>query len=165
MKGILDEDQLDKYRSLFIEYCQLATCSQLDEVQADRMMEILERSQNDAVLNLVITEADHIVAHELGLMEGENKQFIHEWQYSLDRTIFVDRPETMEFLMAELYEFTHSKTQQLQSRLREQGFDPGPVDGVLGQRTHAAIKAFQTLKGNSDRSEEVTQLCVTLGLS
>lgn len=32
---------------------------------------------------------------------------------------------------------------QVQQRLRELGFDPGPVDGILGPRTEAAIVAFK----------------------
>lgn len=34
-----------------------------------------------------------------------------------------------------------------QGALKQLGFDPGPVDGVMGQRTQAAIKAYQTARG------------------
>ena len=33
--------------------------------------------------------------------------------------------------------------QKVQETLRDKGNDPGPIDGVMGPRTHAAIKAFQ----------------------
>lgn len=32
---------------------------------------------------------------------------------------------------------------QLQQLLRNQGFDPGPIDGIFGSRTQAAVRAFQ----------------------
>lgn len=36
-------------------------------------------------------------------------------------------------------------TVEIQKRLVELGYDPGPVDGARGRRTRAAIKKFQTL--------------------
>jgi hypothetical protein len=35
----------------------------------------------------------------------------------------------------------------LQQRLQFKGFDPGPVDGIFGPRTEAAVKAVQTSAG------------------
>jgi murein L,D-transpeptidase YcbB/YkuD len=34
-----------------------------------------------------------------------------------------------------------------QQALKEQGFDPGPVDGMIGPRTREALKSFQTSNG------------------
>ena len=34
--------------------------------------------------------------------------------------------------------------EQVQKRLRELGYDPGPVDGIMGRKTTEAIKSFQT---------------------
>lgn len=35
----------------------------------------------------------------------------------------------------------------VQKRLSELGYEAGPIDGILGPRTRAAIKAFQRAKG------------------
>jgi uncharacterized protein (TIGR02594 family) len=35
----------------------------------------------------------------------------------------------------------------IQQRLAHKGFDPGPVDGVWGRRTEAAVRAFQSANG------------------
>jgi len=37
--------------------------------------------------------------------------------------------------------------QQMQKALKEKGHDPGPVDGVMGPQTTAAIKAYQKEQG------------------
>jgi peptidoglycan hydrolase-like protein with peptidoglycan-binding domain len=31
----------------------------------------------------------------------------------------------------------------MQTRLRESGFDPGPIDGIAGKRTLAALNAYR----------------------
>ena len=35
----------------------------------------------------------------------------------------------------------------VQSALKDKGFDPGPIDGAMGPKTRAAIKAFQGANG------------------
>ena len=153
MNGILDEEKLDLYRPLFSEYCQLATCAELSEAQANRMLEILDKAQEDSILDFLITEADHIIAHELGLMEEKNKQRIHQWQYFLDRMVFSDGSETMEVLIGKLQRLTG----QLQNQQPENGFALNPNDGVVERQTPATVQAFKTAKGTGDRNGDVTR--------
>lgn len=35
---------------------------------------------------------------------------------------------------------------EAQTQLKAAGFDPGPIDGIIGKKTRAAVKAFQTAK-------------------
>lgn len=42
---------------------------------------------------------------------------------------------------------SRSEISNIQSRLKEIGFDPGPIDGLYGPRTEGAIKAFQSAQG------------------
>jgi peptidoglycan hydrolase-like protein with peptidoglycan-binding domain len=36
-----------------------------------------------------------------------------------------------------------------QGRLRNLGYDPGPIDGALGPRTRSVVRAFQRARGLS----------------
>ncbi|MEZ5858607.1 MAG: peptidoglycan-binding domain-containing protein [Geminicoccaceae bacterium] len=38
---------------------------------------------------------------------------------------------------------------EVQSLLGSLGYDPGPVDGIMGQKTRAAIRGFQEVAGLS----------------
>lgn len=40
-----------------------------------------------------------------------------------------------------------AKVKTLQVRLEVQGYDPGPIDGIFGAKTIAAVKGFQEYKG------------------
>ena len=40
---------------------------------------------------------------------------------------------------------------RIQLALAAQGFDPGPADGIFGQKTHAALRAWQAAKGYATR--------------
>jgi len=40
-----------------------------------------------------------------------------------------------------------SAVEALQARLKTLGFDPGPIDGIFGSGTEAAVKAFQRARG------------------
>lgn len=42
---------------------------------------------------------------------------------------------------------TGPEVRDLQTRLRNMGFDPGPIDGIFGPTTHAAVIAFQRSRG------------------
>jgi peptidoglycan hydrolase-like protein with peptidoglycan-binding domain len=42
---------------------------------------------------------------------------------------------------------TKDQIQQVQERLKAEGVDPGPVDGVMNPQTEAALRQFQQKKG------------------
>ena len=42
---------------------------------------------------------------------------------------------------------TPGMIQRLQQALQARGFNPGPIDGVIGQRTMEAVNAFQRANG------------------
>ena len=60
---------------------------------------------------------------------------------------------------------TGSAVIKLQQRLRDLGFNPGAVDGVFGENTKAAVKAFQRSVGLQDDGIVGSNTRTKLGLS
>jgi peptidoglycan hydrolase-like protein with peptidoglycan-binding domain len=54
---------------------------------------------------------------------------------------------------------------ELQQRLRDQGFNPGAIDGDFGENTKAAVKAFQRSVGLKDDGIVGRNTRTKLGLS
>lgn len=64
--------RLKHSEKLALEYYNLATAPELSEEQSDRMVEILEETEGDRALSLLINEVDFIVAKEFNLLpEGD----------------------------------------------------------------------------------------------
>jgi peptidoglycan hydrolase-like protein with peptidoglycan-binding domain len=55
------------------------------------------------------------------------------------------------------------RVRQVQERLAAAGFDPGPVDGVVGGRTRAALRAFQEARGLDPTGEPDRSTLAELG--
>ena len=53
----------------------------------------------------------------------------------------------------------------VQERLAERGYDPGPVDGMIGSATRAALASFQRAEGLADSGTINTETLDALGLS
>lgn len=52
----------------------------------------------------------------------------------------------------------------VQERLAERGYDPGPVDGMIGSATRAALASFQRAEGLADSGTINTETLDALGL-
>src|SRR5262249_5347933 len=57
----------------------------------------------------------------------------------------------------------HAEIQQAQRHLKDAGFDPGPVDGILGASTRAALREFQQAQG-LPQTGQLDKTTSTLGL-
>lgn len=128
--------------NIISEYCQLSVLKAMTDAQADRMTEILEKAETDSLLSFLIDEADHIIGHELDLIDVEEMQ---EEQGSLRQTIdqtWVDwliRQGRLE----NASQVPVTMLKRAQARLKNQGFYKGEVDGIYGDETR---KAFQQLE-------------------
>ena len=54
---------------------------------------------------------------------------------------------------------------QVQAKLKEQGQDPGPADGIKGPKTQAALKEFQKDKGIKESGQLDRETLSALGVS
>ena len=59
----------------------------------------------------------------------------------------VVEPPTEEFLLLRRPPITGPGVLRVQSRLRDLGHDPGPLDGIYGEATAGAVQAFQVARG------------------
>ena len=129
MDGLVQQSL--KYRKIIYEYCTLASQRSLTQRQADRLEEILQNAQSDYWLGFLIDEADHILAHKLGLI---NKHFIQHQQNELKKSI--DRL-WCEQVLQEIEKRNSSK--EIQRYLQDKGLYDGAIDGYIGPRTQTAI--------------------------
>jgi len=139
---LLDAECLARVR----EYCALAVRSQLSEAEADRLAELLAMAETDGSLDFWIHEADHFLDHALGLSsETRVYAFINENLKARLRELLAEdaNNDASCELIQEIKDSLHSGTRQIQQQLKSHGFDPGPLDGVPGPRTQAALSQFQ----------------------
>jgi hypothetical protein len=122
-----------KYQDILLEYYTLAISDSLNDIQADRMAEILTQAEADEILNFWIEEADYLIAHRLGLIDED---FIRSQQNQLRSLI---RKAWIDLLLHEIQD----KTKAVQVYLKHQGAYQGEINGKLDPSTHAAIQSLQ----------------------
>ena len=57
------------------------------------------------------------------------------------------------------------KVEEVQQALKQQGYDPGPIDGVLDAETQAAIESFQQSAGLAATGQLDEQTMAQLGIN
>lgn len=57
------------------------------------------------------------------------------------------------------------QTQQLQQALSQRGYDPGPIDGIFGQRTRQAVMDWQRANNMQATGRPDSQMLSSLGVS
>lgn len=131
---ILVEQSL-KYKEIVREYWTLALQQTLTQQQAERIEEILQSAQFDPWLDFLIDEADHILAHELGLIKEQVIEHqLQELKKSIDR-FWCER------VLQEIQKRNRSK--EIQKYLQSKGLYDGAIDGYIGPRTRAAIELYK----------------------
>lgn len=143
--GIADADCL----ALVREYCQLAACPSLSDVESQRLDQLLALAETDGRLDFWINEADHFIDHAIGLGSATrvyasvNENLKSRLRELLDLTHTTNPGEKALELLEELDDSLTEGTRQVQQQLAKRGYDPGPVDGVAGPKTQRALRNFQ----------------------
>ncbi|MEA5467192.1 peptidoglycan-binding domain-containing protein [Leptothoe sp. PORK10 BA2] len=135
------------------EYCAIASQRRLSEQDADRLAEIIRLAEADSCLELWINEADHFLDHELGLRigrtihpietESQKTDLLEHLNFWTQKSEDTETSDEAAELLEEIHEFLTSGNRNVQENLKKHGFDPGPIDGVVGPRTQEAILRFQ----------------------
>lgn len=142
-------------------YCRLASKPYLTEDDEDKLNWLLELAESHAELDFWFNEADHFLAHELGLTSSDTicevekqqiqiQMFLKSVENSVVCSVEDEELESFEIhdndaesIHALLSYATQFVTREVQTSLKSHGYDPGPEDGVLGEKTQSALKAFQ----------------------
>jgi peptidoglycan hydrolase-like protein with peptidoglycan-binding domain len=72
--------------------------------------------------------------------------FIEPVRNYLNHLIYKEKGELTEVQVIGTVSGYNARVKEAQEILKDAGFDPGPIDGVMGGQTRSAIKAFQKAK-------------------
>lgn len=93
MSDILEKVSDSKTIALIHEYVSLARLSEMNEYQSKRHEEILLLAQDNEDIDFLINEVEHILAHELGILDIEviaNGQALLRERLGTDIPKFID---------------------------------------------------------------------------
>lgn len=148
------------------EYYILANLPRLNEEQSRQMEKLLKLGERDLVLSFLLDEVDHIVGHELGLINADAiREQQRRLQQAIDKTWMdiqvvelqagMEQPSVEEEKIKELKSClptnllkrvnkkSASRLKRAQIDLQKAGFYNGPIDGDYNSLTQ---EAFNNLK-------------------
>ncbi|MEO0542022.1 MAG: peptidoglycan-binding domain-containing protein [Cyanobacteria bacterium P01_A01_bin.105] len=139
-----------KHRAIVQEYCELSARTQLDEADADRIGDILALAEGDALLSLLIDEADHVLNH---LFHFVDEAYVAQQQSALKASI--DRSWLDQVLLDASARMPGAQGKTLQSYLKDRGLYVGAIDGVVGPETQAAVRDCEDLQQSMQPPEPI----------
>ena len=110
------------------------------------------------------SSADGVIKSKLANRRWDTGILIPEVAYAQQAPVAVPPPATPVFRLTT--SLMHGPVvQQIQSKLKDQGFDPGSADGVFGPHTQAAVSAFQLSLGMTPDGEVGPLTAKALGIA
>jgi hypothetical protein len=141
-------------RSIVIEYCQLSVLDVLTDEQTVTLASILKQAETDPLLSFLLDEADHVIGHQLGLVDVKEIQTEQNGlRHLIDKT-------WMEWLFKKVQDSDTSLLskhvlEQAQAQLKEHGLYTAEIDGVCGEKTK---EAFQLLEKDFHQQVRISGL-------
>jgi murein L,D-transpeptidase YcbB/YkuD len=129
--GAALETPSQKYAEMLTDYQKLALNQELTDEDAERLAQIYAEAEQCPLLNFLLTELDHRLNSQLGLLSNDAIEDYKNQQAWLRERL-------------EQTPFEHDHRQDVQRMLAESGFYEGPIDGVLGKRSAEAIRQRNT---------------------
>ncbi len=129
------------HRATVQEYCELSAQTTLSEVDADRLSEILVLAEGNALLSLLIDEADHMLNHLFHCIDEDD---VAQQQTQLKAAI--DASWLEQVLLDASARMQTSQRKTLQNYLKDRGLYVGDIDGIVGPETQAAVRECKDLK-------------------
>jgi len=122
---------------------------QADDVQAYMWLNLAAAAETDPYLRDMVADARETVAARLSpAQRAEAREMLRNWRPRIAaRTkgeLGRSEPRSSH---AERSPSRSLRVMEVQQGLAGMGYDPGPVDGVIGSRTRTAIRAFQADAG------------------
>jgi len=119
-----------RYAATLGEYQRLALQSEMTEAEADRMAAIYTEAEASPLLNFLINELDYRLGQHLGLLSDDKLN-----EYQNQQACLREHLQGMTL--------DHEYRRKVQQLLQAQKFYDGAIDGVLGERSVAAVGQFQ----------------------
>ncbi len=136
---------------------------------------VLRRPQAGSIGHIVFSDgtggtveahshADGVIKSHLAGRRWDMGILIPEITYQPGASITVPPPATTIFRLT-LPPMSGPVVQQIQTNLKQKGFDPGTIDGVFGPHTQAAVTALQLTLGLTPDGEVGPTTAKALGIS
>ncbi|MGB3616177.1 MAG: peptidoglycan-binding domain-containing protein [Elainellaceae cyanobacterium] len=134
--------QCQEYAAIAQEYYHLSLQPQPNEAEGDRLSAILQMAETDRLLSFIIDETDHILGHELGLIDLTT---IRDQQEQLRRSL--DGNWVNQVVQGscdrQAAQVPKASLEQAQARLKQEGLYKGAIDGDYGPITQQAFDSLR----------------------
>jgi hypothetical protein len=145
LESILDATT-DTVSEMAIDYGQLISLPELTEAQEDRLQEILDYACDDGALSFWISEIDHIIGHQMGLLNPDCRE-----DYDNKKALL--KEYFMELLESSSSGKSPEEIRSFLTRYSKNRSNPDFPDSLSSQeRPHKLAYGYQSQPNRSDLS-------------
>ena len=151
LASILDATT-DEVRELAIEYGQLISLLKLTDMQGERLQEILDCACDNGALSFWISELDHVIGHETGLLNPDCRR-----DYDNKKALF--KEYFMEFLEGAAVDKGPREIREFLERYSAEKENSQSIDPLSSkERPHSGAYGYQQMSSTGESSESTSTL-------